>query len=277
MSKRILKSAVNAAALACMFPAALLAGFGRIEVFFHLFGQMVAQVPGLPGDYLRVAYYFMTLKNCSLHSRVSFGTFFAQSSTMVGRGVYIGSYCVLGSCSIGERTQIASQVQILSGPAASMRATNRAGFSAPNRGRDTSVGGGRLLDRRVGHRHGRCRAGKHGRRWRCGHPRSSAQRGRRRKSGARHPAGRVMSVSMSAEIPVLMMSRELGLGGIERDVSKFARTLGGYGIAPHVACFNPGGCVGRRSKPPASRCCLFRLSRSSLPRRGQARESCGAT
>ncbi|HEX6881076.1 MAG TPA: glycosyltransferase family 4 protein [Terriglobales bacterium] len=42
-------------------------------------------------------------------------------------------------------------------------------------------------------------------------------------------------------IPVLLMARELGFGGIERDVSKFARHLSAFGIQPHVACFNPGG------------------------------------
>jgi glycosyltransferase involved in cell wall biosynthesis len=42
-------------------------------------------------------------------------------------------------------------------------------------------------------------------------------------------------------LPVLLMARELNFGGIERDVSKFARHLGSYGISPHVACFNPGG------------------------------------
>ena len=45
----------------------------------------------------------------------------------------------------------------------------------------------------------------------------------------------------SSPLPVLLMARELNFGGIERDVSKFARHLGNYGIAPHVACFNPGG------------------------------------
>jgi glycosyltransferase involved in cell wall biosynthesis len=44
-----------------------------------------------------------------------------------------------------------------------------------------------------------------------------------------------------SSLPVLLMARELNFGGIERDVSKFARHLGSYGIAPHVACFNPGG------------------------------------
>lgn len=42
-------------------------------------------------------------------------------------------------------------------------------------------------------------------------------------------------------VPVLLMARELNFGGIERDVSKFARHLGAHGIAPHVGCFNPGG------------------------------------
>jgi acetyltransferase-like isoleucine patch superfamily enzyme len=50
-----------------------------------------------------------------LESRISFGSFFAHPQAQVGRGVYIGSYCILGCCSIGDRTQIASHVQILSG------------------------------------------------------------------------------------------------------------------------------------------------------------------
>lgn len=41
--------------------------------------------------------------------------------------------------------------------------------------------------------------------------------------------------------PVLMLARVLDVGGIERDVSKFARHLAEHGIQPHVACFNPGG------------------------------------
>jgi len=45
-----------------------------------------------------------------------------------------------------------------------------------------------------------------------------------------------------ASIPVLMMAQELGWGGgIERDVSKFARHITKYGIDVHVACFRSGG------------------------------------
>src|SRR5438270_1902128 len=115
MVKRLLKRLATALALAGMFPFAALCGFGRISGVFQLFAHWAAMFPGMPGDYLRVAYYAMTLESCSLHSRVSFGSFFAQSSVRVGTGVYIGSYCVIGSCEIGDRTQIGSQVQILSG------------------------------------------------------------------------------------------------------------------------------------------------------------------
>ena len=53
--------------------------------------------------------------------------------------------------------------------------------------------------------------------------------------------GAVQTSVSETKIPVLLMARELNFGGIERDVSKFARHLGAYGIAPHVGCFNPGG------------------------------------
>jgi acetyltransferase-like isoleucine patch superfamily enzyme len=110
-----LKATVQGIALVVAFPLALLCAFGRFSLVFQTLAQLLAIVPGLPGDYLRVAYYFLTLRKCSLHSRVSFGSFFAQSSSTMGRGVYVGAYCVLGACSIGDRTQIASHVQLASG------------------------------------------------------------------------------------------------------------------------------------------------------------------
>ncbi|MGA2904472.1 MAG: hypothetical protein ABSD98_11610 [Candidatus Korobacteraceae bacterium] len=113
--KRIIKLGLHALFLALALPAAALAGFGRAPAMFTIGAHAVASVPGVVGDYLRIAFYKLTLKQCSLYSRVSFGSFFARSDATLGRGVYIGSYCILGSCSIGDRTQIASQVQILSG------------------------------------------------------------------------------------------------------------------------------------------------------------------
>jgi virginiamycin A acetyltransferase len=113
--KAAIKSILHGIFLALAFPMALLSGFGRLESVFLFFAQWCALGPGLPGDYLRIAYYRLTLEACDIESRIQFGSFFAHPQARFGRLAYIGSYCVLGRTSIGERTQIASQVQILSG------------------------------------------------------------------------------------------------------------------------------------------------------------------
>ena len=113
--KQALKAILHGVFLLLALPTAAISGFGRIPATFAMGAHAAAMVPGIPGDYFRVAYYKLTLKQCSLYSRVSFGSFFAHSDAALGRGVYIGSYCILGRCSIGDRTQIASQVQVLSG------------------------------------------------------------------------------------------------------------------------------------------------------------------
>jgi acetyltransferase-like isoleucine patch superfamily enzyme len=113
--KSTFKTVLHGLFLALALPAATLAGFGRFPATFAIGAHAASVLPGVVGDYFRIAFYKLTLKKCSLYSRVSFGSFFAHSDAELGRGVYIGSYCILGSCSIGDRTQIASQVQILSG------------------------------------------------------------------------------------------------------------------------------------------------------------------
>lgn len=42
-------------------------------------------------------------------------------------------------------------------------------------------------------------------------------------------------------IPVLLLVRELGIGGSERQATEIARALDRARFAPHVACFRPGG------------------------------------
>ncbi len=113
--KACIKATAGALALACMFPFATMSAFGRFRGPFTLFAHAAALLPGLVGDYLRVAYYVMTLDECYLSSRISFGSFFAQSSVSIAKNVYIGAYCVIGTCSIGERSQIGSHVQIFGG------------------------------------------------------------------------------------------------------------------------------------------------------------------
>lgn len=113
--KRLLKSIFSAIFLAVVFVPAALSGFGRLEAVFQFFAHWYALFPGLPGNYLRISYYRLTLTRCPLDSRIEFGSFFAHPQVILGHGVYIGTYCILGMCRIGDRSQIASGVQILSG------------------------------------------------------------------------------------------------------------------------------------------------------------------
>ncbi len=113
--KKTVKAVVQAVSLALVFPMALISLFGRVEPLYLIGAEIYAMVPGLIGDYLRVAYYRLTLEECALESRVQFGSFFVHPNARVARGVYIGCYCVLGCTSIGERTHLSSGVQILSG------------------------------------------------------------------------------------------------------------------------------------------------------------------
>lgn len=113
--KRALKSLGRLAASVVAFPLGLLSGFGRVKALYQMGAQMVTLLPGTPGDYVRTGYYRWTLQSFGPDSRIQFGSYFAHPEARVGDGVYIGSYCILGRTEIGDRTQIASGVQVLSG------------------------------------------------------------------------------------------------------------------------------------------------------------------
>ena len=98
-----------------VFPAACLAGFGRWRESYIFFAHTMALIPGIPGSYLRVAYYWFTLERVGSDCHLGFGTFFAQSRSSLGNRVGIGPYCVLGQVDIGDGTLLAASVQILSG------------------------------------------------------------------------------------------------------------------------------------------------------------------
>lgn len=155
--RNIAKTSAQAVALLIVLPFAAVTGFGRLAALFQTAGQFFSLMPGLPGDYLRVAYYVLTLRQCSIRSRISIGSFFAHSSATVGEGVYIGAYCILGVCDIGERTQIASHVQILSGRNQHSRESdgrimgaNKKDFSLVTIGADCWIGAAAIIMADIG-------------------------------------------------------------------------------------------------------------------------------
>ncbi len=125
MSARFaIKRLLQAVALVVVFPTALLCAFGKMERSYALFAHAYALLPGFIGEFCRAAFYKWTLRGCSIDTTISFGSFFSRSTALVEPNVSIGAYCVIGCARIGARTQIASHVQIPSGPHGHLRGAN---------------------------------------------------------------------------------------------------------------------------------------------------------
>jgi len=133
-----LKRLFQALALMVALPAAALTLFGRLQPVYTFFAQGFALGPGLPGSYLRAAYYKMTLRQSSLDVTLAFGTYFVQPDTALAEGVSIGAYCVIGRSSIGARSQVASHVLIPSGRSQHVR--NADGTLSDGVTQGTSIG-----------------------------------------------------------------------------------------------------------------------------------------
>ena len=87
----------------------------RGEALFGLLAQLLAPLPGLPGSYLRGAYYFGTLRECSWQTYVGYGSIFTHRDGSLGVRASMGAYCVIGHAHIGPDTRIGSRVSIPSG------------------------------------------------------------------------------------------------------------------------------------------------------------------
>jgi virginiamycin A acetyltransferase len=121
--KNFIKSALNLISLILVLPLGLVCRLeeitlrGRSEVIFGTCTHIVAMLPGMPGAFLRRAFYALTLEECSLHCHIGFGTIFSHRTSVVKRHVYIGNYTLIGSAYIGEYSLIGSRASIISGGA----------------------------------------------------------------------------------------------------------------------------------------------------------------
>ncbi|MEE4382500.1 MAG: acyltransferase [Pseudomonadales bacterium] len=115
-----LKDLFNLVALLLLAPCAALLrlfdviGFGASE-WFRFCSQMVALVPGIPGNYLRRAYYRWVLTECAADCQLSFGVLFSHREARVESGVYVGPYTLLGHVVLREGCLLGSRVSIVSG------------------------------------------------------------------------------------------------------------------------------------------------------------------
>lgn len=119
-TRRTLKALAINVALVLVSPAAALCWLERVtsnsEQMFGFFAQAFALAPGLPGMYVRRAFYQLTLEKGARDWYVGFGSFFSHRCARVENGVYIGCFTVVGAAALRTGCLIGSHVSLLSGP-----------------------------------------------------------------------------------------------------------------------------------------------------------------
>lgn len=114
------KALLDALALVLTWPAAVCCQLehaigANSESVFLFFAHTFALVPGLPGVFLRRAFYKQTLQHCGSNVHIGFGTYFTHREARVEESVYIGSYALIGSVILRKHCLIGSRASLLSG------------------------------------------------------------------------------------------------------------------------------------------------------------------
>jgi len=86
----------------------------RKEAFYG-YSQLLCLFPGIIGNYIRFAFYRMTIASLGDDSCISFGVTLTQPDIRIGRGVYIGPWCNFGLCTIEDDVLFGSDVHVISG------------------------------------------------------------------------------------------------------------------------------------------------------------------
>ncbi len=126
----------------------------RSEQVFVTFGQVLSLLPGMIGSYLRSAYYFAILDQCSWEFHIGFGSYLSHRSVSIGPNVAMGSYCVIGTAAIADEVMIASRVSITSGKRQHIdqwgRISSIPRFEKITIGKKTWIGEGAIIAANVG-------------------------------------------------------------------------------------------------------------------------------
>src|SRR5262245_1065818 len=117
--RNILKCCAEMCATVAVVPGFLLyrlerMAFGEGKVFPG-WSQLLSLIPGLPGVYLRRAFYRLAFRRCASGAWLGFGTVFSHAGCAIGRSVYVGVYCCLGEVTLEDDVLIGSHVSIMNG------------------------------------------------------------------------------------------------------------------------------------------------------------------
>ena len=117
--RRLLRRAALWACELFVLPAAVASNVARLstrrDTLFVTSAQWLSLIPGTGGCYLRRAFYRLTLTECADDMYTGFGTFVSHPTARIGRRVYIGSNCTIGTVALGDGVMIGDNVDILSG------------------------------------------------------------------------------------------------------------------------------------------------------------------
>jgi acetyltransferase-like isoleucine patch superfamily enzyme len=78
--------------------------------------QLLANIPGVIGEYLRRAFLMRTIAHCSTTCVIGFGTLFSKVGARIDERVYVGPRCHLGLVHLEADVMLAAGVHIPSGP-----------------------------------------------------------------------------------------------------------------------------------------------------------------
>ena len=157
-ARRFLKLLVFGASLVVVSPMILAAWIEdkvtRGDALFVFLTQLLALIPGFVGTYLRGAYYYGTLEQCSWQVHVGFGSVFTHRDASVGPYVSMGAYCVIGHARIGDHVVMASRISIPSGRRQhideSGKLSSEPRFESVTVGRGSWIGEGAIIMANIG-------------------------------------------------------------------------------------------------------------------------------
>ena len=117
--KDFLKATANGIAWILVLPAVAMyhvsACLGGRERVFPGWSEGFSLLPGLPGIYLRRAFYRLVLGRCGKDACLRLGVLVSHPTARIGRSVYVGPFSHAGSVTIEDDVLVGSHVTIMNG------------------------------------------------------------------------------------------------------------------------------------------------------------------
>lgn len=128
------------------------------HTIFDLWTHVMAQLPGLPGQFLRRNFYRWLLPACAENVIIGYGALLDRKAEL-GPGAYVGTYALIGWVQVGEGSLIGSRASIPSGggqhrflPSGTWSATDHTRMKRVTIGAHTWIGEGAVIMADVGER-----------------------------------------------------------------------------------------------------------------------------